>query len=318
MILQEIKHLLLVFTQLLPLSGKAACRSFSPDDSLQGVIETGLVVQVVETAPVEQIRIIVRLIGLSYEYKFRIYLLYRGDAPLPEVHGYELHHIAAEAPYSLGRPEQQYVPHLFPGVTVRVIELDGIGPVPVMDMSWIEVALVKAVHLAVISRGHMIGNEVNDGSHSSIACTGHQSFKLLHTVALPGRQIRIDVIPVGNRERRASAALDPRVPCYGMPDYTGIPDIGDVELTDLFENRHRDVLELSGAVLREGATGPVDGMSIAEHPGQHLVYHELAFHDATLRDVPSSESCRNRTPQDWPHTSLLPHNPRDLCNGACT
>ena len=107
MILQEVEHTVLIRPDLLPLGSETAGRSLSPYDFLKSVIETALVIEVVKMSVIKVTTVVVRLIGLADEDKSRICLFHLGNAPVPEIHGHKLHHIAAEAPYSLCRPEEQ-------------------------------------------------------------------------------------------------------------------------------------------------------------------------------------------------------------------
>ena len=84
------------------------------------VIKSYLVVQVIEVTVEDIVAVFVGVINFGNEVNVRILLLHLRNSPSPELYGYHLCHVTAEAVDFLGSPEQQNVQHLLPSVGYRV------------------------------------------------------------------------------------------------------------------------------------------------------------------------------------------------------
>ena len=68
-------------------------------------------------------------VNLCNEKGIGIDTLYLAESPAEKLRRHHLHHIAAETINPFCNPKFKHLQHLFPGITVVVIELDGIVPV---------------------------------------------------------------------------------------------------------------------------------------------------------------------------------------------
>ena len=84
------------------------------------IVESYLVIQVVEVAAVQVVAIFVGIIDFGDEEQMGILFFYLWDGPSPEFDGHHLRHVAAEAVYVFRGPKEEDVPHLFPRVGDRV------------------------------------------------------------------------------------------------------------------------------------------------------------------------------------------------------
>ena len=101
MILEECEHVLADVGCLLKGRGDVVYVAAVLADGTQCVVESHLVVKVVETSLIDETAIKMGLVDFSDEDDSRILGLHLRHCPLPEGYGGELHHVAAEAVYSL-------------------------------------------------------------------------------------------------------------------------------------------------------------------------------------------------------------------------
>ena len=140
-VLEESEHMLADVGCLLQCRGDVVDIATVLADGTQRVVESYLVVEVVEASLIDEAAVEVGLVYLANEYDAGILCLNLGHCPLPEFHGCELHHIATEAVDLLRCPVEQNLQHLYPGVGYgcelmyagavvdAVVELYGVEPV---------------------------------------------------------------------------------------------------------------------------------------------------------------------------------------------
>lgn len=140
-VLEEIEHVVLVAVNLLPRAGDVGGRATPCDDVAQSVVEPHLVIEIVESANLDEGPVEIYVIYLGDEYDAGVLLLDLRDRPLPEFEGHHVGHVAAETVNALVGPVLQDVEHLFPcrgrrgemppsvGGIYAVVEFDGVIPV---------------------------------------------------------------------------------------------------------------------------------------------------------------------------------------------
>ena len=121
MILEEVEHVAVDVIYALPSSRDAGSR-VATHHRTDGVVESHLVVEIVEVTTIQVVAILVRIIHLSNEDDVGVFGLHNRDDPSPEVARHHLSHIATETVNALRSPEQEDVAHLFPSVGCRRTE----------------------------------------------------------------------------------------------------------------------------------------------------------------------------------------------------
>ena len=115
-ILQEVEHVGTYVINALPALCDFGCSGVTADDVAERVIESHLVVEIVETTRVDVVAVLVGIIHLGNEDDIGKLLLDLGNGIVPELHRHHLGHVATEAVDALGRPEEEDVEHLVPCV----------------------------------------------------------------------------------------------------------------------------------------------------------------------------------------------------------
>ena len=116
----------------------------------------------------------------------------------------------------------------------------------------------------VILTSHMVGYEVDDHLHASLMRAFHELFKLQHTQIHVRRQIRVNIIIIGDGIGRARLSLHYSRMVHGntmirivglrrMSDHPCIPNMTDTHVPDLLQNRRCQVIQFTAAVLFDRA-----------------------------------------------------------------
>ena len=332
-VFQETEHPRLQVALELPFLRQRRSGPFTADDTAQGVIETGLVVEQVETG-IGIFPVVLLAIDLRDEKQSGTVRAQRVEGPAEEFGRHELHHVATEAVHALVRPELQDLQHLAPGAAAPVVELDGVVPVVqgrprvenvvaggqgrLLDIVAVQrfrqmegpVEQIEVVvgEIAPVFAVHVVRHEVEDDFHPRPVRTGDQRLELRHAVVEVHREGGIDVEPVSDGIGRAGLPLDQRRIAVGdgrerrpggVGDHAGVPYGTDGKLPELQEHVVGDVVELARPVLRIRASG--DTRPVPEGSKQQLINNHPIF--------PSSGSCRSRIPRGWGQTASPPRIP---------
>ena len=279
MILQETEHPRLQLGLELPFLRQRGGRPLAPDDAAQGIIETGLVVEQVETR-IGIFPVVFLAVNFRDEEQVGVIGTQRVESPVEEGCRNEFHHVAAETVDALPYPEMQHLQHLAPGTPVMVVEFNGIIPVVergpgvehvvsgrksgVLDIAAVqrfgkmqgfsERIEVLRREIAVILAVHVVGHEVDDDLHAGLVRTGDEGLELGHAIVEIDGQGRVDIEPVADGVGRSSLTLDergiavrkgPEMGAGGVGDHAGVPHGADRQLLEFEQHVVGDVVELA-------------------------------------------------------------------------
>ena len=281
-VFQKVQHVWPRVAQSLPASGNVGGRLPAAEDGNERVVEAYLVVEIVKAALLDEFLIAPGLVDLADEEQRGVFLLHLRHHPLPESHGHEFRHIAAEAVHTPCCPEEENVTHLVPRVAALVVQLGRVAPVTVVDMPWVVILVSEWLLLSHVAGGRVVRHEVHDEPEPT--CVGAPDKGVELPEPLPGMDGKVggDVVPVAHGIGRACLPLDGGgavgrtvaegvVGEGGMVGQACVPDVGSTQRADLLQGFFVEVSQLAAAVDGCAASWRAMGIVITEQAGQHLI-----------------------------------------------